>query len=152
MKMARGVPTAHSQRYKATPPDKINSIPPKEKITTISTSDSNVFPSLPLTPTTQAEGVQRAFATVTVLLQSLLLTASPDTHPHNLLQVIIPYFHDCSEWHRESEASNRTLQQQFDELNPKLLAQDLQILALEDQPTKSRTMTDFYRDQAATVD
>ena len=109
MKMARGVPTAHSQRYKATPPDKINSIPPKEKITTISTSDSNVFPSLPLTPTTQAEGVQRAFATVTVLLQSLLLTASPDTHPHNLLHVIIPYFHDCSEWHRDTEARTRAL-------------------------------------------
>ena len=150
--MAKGVPTARSQRYKATQ-HKAAPIPLKETINTIpSTSGNDVFPSLPLNPVTQAEGAQRAFATVTVLLQSLLLAASPGTHPHNLLQVILPYFHDCSEWYRESDARNTALQQQLDELNSKLLAQDSEILSLQNQLKTSQAAQEFYNQQALKAD
>jgi hypothetical protein len=95
--MAKGVPTARSQRYKATQHAQ-QKIPPKEKITiTHSICGNDVLPSLPLNLVTQAEGAQRAFATVDVLIRPLLQTASPSTHQHNLLQLIIAYFSDCSQ-------------------------------------------------------
>ncbi len=149
--MAKGVPTARSQRYKATQQakEKLSSVPAKEQVSSIiSNSGNDVFPSLPLNPITPAEGAQRAFATVTVLLQSLLLAASPGTHPHNLLHVILPYFHDCSEWYRESDARNTALQQQLDDLNSKLLAQDSEILSLQNQLKTSQAAQEFYHQQA----
>ena len=149
--MAKGVPTARSQRYKAThqAQEPINSIPPKGKIpTTHSICGNDVLPSLPLNPVTQAEGAQRAFTTVDVLLRSLLQIASPDTHQHALLQLITAYFSDCSQWHRESEDRNLVLQQQLDDSNAKLLVQNAEIHKLDDQLKKSQAVSDFYREQA----
>jgi hypothetical protein len=152
--MAKGVPTARSQRYKAThqAQEPIHSIPPKGKIpTTNFICGNDVLPSLPLNPITQAEGAQRAFTTVDVLLRSLLQIASPDTHQHALLQLITAYFSDCSQWHRESEDRNLVLQQQLDDSNaklPQIEVQNAEILKLEDQLKKSQTVSDFYREQA----
>ena len=118
--MAKGVPTARSQRYKATH---------NAKDTIISTPFKSSNDALPLLtsisekPTTQAAGAQLAFSTVQVLHQALLHAASPGTHPYALLQVMAPYISDCSERHRESELRNLALQQQLDESNSKLLEQ-----------------------------
>lgn len=157
--MAKGVPTALSQRYKATQQakEKISSLPTKEQVSSIistsgPSSGNDVFPSLPLNPITPAEGAQRAFATVTVLLQSLLLAESPGTHPHNLLHVLLPYFHDCSQWYRESDARNTALQQQLDGLNSKLLTQDSEILSLQNQLKTSQAAQEFYHQQALKAD
>jgi hypothetical protein len=91
--MAKGVPTAHFQRYKAThnlkAKDKINSTP-------FNSSDDArpLLISISEKPTTQAEGARRAFSTVKVLHQALLHAASPGTHPYDLLQVMAPYISD----------------------------------------------------------
>ena len=114
--MANGVPTARSQRYKATH---------KAKESTISSPPTSSNDALPLLisisekPITQADGEQRAFSTVRVLHQSLLHATSPGTHPYDLLQVMASYIFYCSEWYRESEVRNLTLQQQLDDSNAK---------------------------------
>jgi hypothetical protein len=151
--MAKGVPKARSQRYKATHKA-------KEKI--ISTSSTSSYDVLPLLisisekPITQAEGAQRAFSTVRVLHQSLLHATSPVTHPNDLLQVMASYMFDCSEWYRESEVRNLTLQQQLDDSNAKLLehfnVQNAEILKLQDQLKTSQAAQDFYRHQALQAD
>jgi hypothetical protein len=94
--MAKGVPTARSQHYKAThnAKDKIISTPFK--------SSNDALPlltSISEKPTTQAAGAQLVFSTVQVLHQALLHAASPGTHPYALLQVMAPYISDCSERH-----------------------------------------------------
>ena len=82
--MAKGIPTARSQSYKA------NQKLQEQKIPTPTTMMSNdVLPSsliIPSQPVTQAQGVQRAFTTVLVLQQSLLHAVSPGTHIYNMLQ------------------------------------------------------------------
>jgi hypothetical protein len=147
--MAKGVPTACSQRYKATRKAKesIISIPP--------TSKNDALPllfSISEKPVTQADGAQRAFSTVRVPHQSLLHAASPGTHRYDLLQVMASYIFDCSEWYRESEVRNLTLQQQLNDLNSKLLdqfnVQNAEILKLQDQLKTSQAAQDFYRHQA----
>ena len=151
--MAKGVPTARSQRYKATHKAKesIISIPP--------TSSNDVLPlliSISEKPITQADGAQRAFSTVRVLHQSLLHAASPGTHPYDLLQVMASYILYCSEWYHESEVRNLTLQQQLDDSNAKLLeqfnAQNAEILKLQDQLQKSQEAQEFYRHHALQAD
>ena len=98
--MAKGVPTARSQRYKATHKA-------KESIISIPPTSSNEVISILEKPITQSDGAQCAFSTVRVLDQSLLHAASPGTHPYDLLQVIMAsYIFDCSEWYRESEVRN----------------------------------------------
>ena len=151
--MAKGVPTARSQRYKATH---------KAKAKIISTSPPSSNDVLPLLisisekPITQADGAQRAFSTVRVLHQSLLHAASPGTHPYDLLQVMASYIFDCSEWYRESEVRNHILQQQLDDSNSKLLeqfnVQNAAILNLQEQLKKSQAAQDFYRRQALQAD
>ena len=144
--MAKGVPTACSQRYKATRKAKesIISIPP--------TSKNDALPllfSISEKPITQADGAQRAFSTVRVLRQSLLHAASPGTHPYDLLQVMAPYIFDCCEWYCESEVRTLILQQQLDDSNAKLLeqfnVQNAEILNLQEQLKKSQAPQDFYR-------
>ena len=151
--MAKGVPTARSQRYKAThnAKDKIISTPFK--------SSNDALPlltSISEKPTTQAAGAQLAFSTVQVLHQALLHAASPGTHPYALLQVMAPYISDCSERHRELELRNFTLQQQLDESNSKLLeqfnVQNAEILKLQEQLKKSQAAQEFYRQQAMHAD
>ena len=151
--MAKGVPTARSQRYKAThnAKDKIISTPFK--------SSNDALPlltSISEKPTTQAAGAQLVFSTVQVLHQALIHAASPGTHPYALLQVMAPYISDCSERHRELELRNFTLQQQLDESNSKLLerfyVQNAEILKLQEQLKKSQAAQEFYRQQAMQAD
>jgi hypothetical protein len=148
-KMAKGVPTARSQRYKATHKAKesIISIPP-----TSSNDALQLLFSISEKSITQADGVQRAFSTVRVLHQCLLHAAIPSTHPCDLLQVVDSYIFDCSEWYRESEVRNLALQQQLDDSNSKLLdqfnAQNAEILKLQDQLKTSKAAQDLYRHQA----
>ncbi len=71
--MAKDIPTARSQSYKA------NQKLQEQKIPTPTTTGNDVLPSpliIPSQPVTQAQGVQRVFTTVlvTVLQQSLLHT------------------------------------------------------------------------------
>jgi hypothetical protein len=151
--MAKGVPTARSQHYKATHKT-------KEKIISTSPPSSNdVLPlliSISEKPITHAEGAQRAFSTVRVLHQSLLHAASPGTHPYDLLQVMASYIFDCSEWYRECEVRNHILQNQLDDSNAKLLEQfnvhNAEILNLQEQLKKSQAAQDFYRRQALQAD
>jgi hypothetical protein len=151
--MAKGVPTARSQSYKATHKAK------EKIISTSSTSSNDALPlliSISEKPITQADGAQRAFSTVRVLHQSLLHAASPGTHPYDLLQVMASYIFDCSEWYRESEVRNLTLQQQLDDSNAKLLeqfnVQNAEILKLQVQLKTSQAAQDFYRHQALQAD
>ena len=84
--MAKGVPTARSQRFKAT--QKL-----QEKITSTPTTPGNdVLPSqisVPEKPTFQAEGEQRAFTTVHMLHQALLHAANTDTHIYDLVCTLL---------------------------------------------------------------
>jgi hypothetical protein len=151
--MAKGVPTARSQRYKAT-------LKAKEKIpSTPSNSSNDVLPllhSIPEKPISQDDGAQRAFSTVRVLHQALLHATSPGTHHYDLLQVMALYISDCSEWYRESEVRNLALQKQLDDSNTKLLEQlhvpNAEILQLQAQLEKSKAAQDFYRQQAQQAD
>ena len=96
--MAKGVPTARSQSYKA------NQKLQEKKTSTPTTSSNDVFPLQPIIaaePTTHAEGAQRAFTTVRVLYQSVLHAVSPGNHTYDLLQLMGPYLYDCSQWFDE---------------------------------------------------
>jgi hypothetical protein len=147
--VTKGVPAARSQRYKA------NKILQKKKLSTPPTSGNDVLPS-PIViyqkPLTEVEGALRAFATVRVLHQSLLHAASPGTHPNDLLQVMGPYLHDCSQWYNEEHDHNTALQKQLDDANSKFIAQDAEILHLQDQLKKGRETAEFYRQQAVHAD
>ena len=151
--MAKGVPTARSQSYKA-----IQKLQGK-KPSTPTTSGNDVFPSpliIPAKPTTQAEGAQRAFTTVRVLHQSLLHAMSPGDHIYDMLQLMGPYLYDCSQWFDEEQARSAALQRQLDAANSKLLEQasthEAQLFALQSLLTKSQDAQEFYRRQALQVD
>ena len=152
-KMTKGVPTARSQRYKAT--QKL-----QEKITTTPTTSGNdVLPSpisVPEKPTFQAEGAQRAFTTVRVLHQALLHAANPGTHIYDLLQLIGLYLTDCHDWYKEEVGHNAAGRKQLDEANSKLITQfdvqNAEILKLQDELSVSREKQDFYCRQAKKAD
>jgi hypothetical protein len=151
--MAKGVPTARSQSYKA-----IQKLQGK-KPSTPTTSGNDGFPSpliIPAKPTTQAEGAQRAFTTVRVLHQSLLHAMSPGDHIYDMLQLMGPYLYDCSQWFDEEQARSAALQRQLDAANSKLLEQasthEAQLFALQSLLTKSQDAQEFYRRQALQVD
>lgn len=141
--MAKGTPTDRSRRFKANQ---------EKKSSTPSNLGNDAFPSPPLSPITQAEGAQRAFATVRVLHQSLLHAASPGTHPHDLLQVMGSYLYDCSQWYNEEHDRNTALQKQLDDANSKFIAQDAEILQVQDLLKKSQEKSEFYRQQAVQAD
>ena len=79
--MAKGIPTDRSRRYKANQ---------EKKSSSPATTGNDVFPSPPISPITQAEGAERAFSLARILIQSLLHTATPGTHPHDLLINLAP--------------------------------------------------------------
>ena len=137
--MAKGVPTARSQSYKA------NQKLQEKKTSTPTTSSNDVFPLQPTItaePTTHAEGAQRVFTTVRVLYQSVLHTMSPGNHTYDLLQLMGPYLYDCSQWFDEEQARSAALQQQLDVVNANLLEQasthEAQLFALQNSLTKSQ--------------
>ena len=151
--MAKGVPTARSQSYKA------NQKLQEKKTSTPTTSSNDVFPWLPIIaaePTTHAKGAQRAFTTVRVLYQSVLHAVSPGNHTYDLLQLMGPYLYDCSQWFDEEQARSAALQQQLDVVNAKLLEQasthEAQLFALQNSLTRSQDAQELYRRQALQVD
>ena len=147
--MTKGSPTARTRRFQ----EQQKSQEKKSSPSSASTATGNdVFPSPPISPITQAEGAQRAFALARVLHQSLLHTVTPGTHPHDLLINLAPVLFDCSEWFRESEARNTALQTQLDDINSKVIAQAADILQLQDLLKTSQEKTEFYRRQAAQAD
>ena len=141
--MAKGIPTDRSRRYKANQ---------EKKSSSPTTTGNDVFPSPPISPITQAEGAERAFSLARVLLQSLLHTATPGTHPHDLLINLAPVLSDCSEWYRESEARNSALRTQLDDINSKVIAQAAEILQLQDLLKTSQEKSEFYRQHAVQAD
>ena len=141
--MAKGIPTDRSRRFKQNQ---------EKKSSTPTTSGNDAFPSPPISPVTQAEGAQRSFALARVLHQSLLHTATPGTHPHDLLINLAPVLYDCSEWYRESEARNIALQTQLDDINSKVITQAAEILQLQDLLKKSQEKSEFYRQHAVQAD
>ena len=151
--MAKGVPTARSQRFKATQKiqDKIISTP--------TTYGNDAIPSpisIPDKPITQAEGAQRAFLTARMLHQALIHAAKPGTYIYDLLLLLGPYLNDCHEWFREGEDHTTAIQQQLDESNAKLISQfnvqNSEILKIQDELTVSREKQEFYRRQAEKAD
>ncbi len=81
--MAKGLPAARSQSYKA------NQKLQEKKISSPTTFGNDVVqlpPIIPSKPTTHAKGAQRVFATVRVLYQSVLHAMSPGNHIYDLLQ------------------------------------------------------------------
>ena len=150
--MAKGVPTARSQRFKAT--QKL-----QEKITSTPTTPGNdVLPSpisVPEKPTLQAEGAQHAFEIVRVLNQTLI-HMSPDNHIYDILQLMRSSISACSAYYNEANDRNHALQQQLDEANSKLITQfdvqNAEILKLQDELSVSREKQDFYRRQAEKAD
>ena len=150
--MAKGVPTARSQRFKAT--QKL-----QEKITSTPTTPGNdVLPSpisVPEKPTLQAEGAQHAFEIVRVLNQTLI-HMSPDNHIYDILQLMRSSISACSAYYNEANDRNHVLQQQLDEANSKLITQfdvqNAEILKLQDELSVSREKQDFYRRQAEKAD
>ena len=150
--MAKGVPTDRSKRYKANKQlqEKTNSLPLKEKVnSTPSTSGNDVLPS----PTTlpEKDGAQRAFEMARVLTQTLM-HMDPANHIFDILKLLGSSISDCSAWYHEVYDHNIALQQQLDDLNSKMLAQDSEILNLQDQLKKSQVAQEFYRHQALKAD
>ena len=80
--MAKGIPTARTRRFQEQP-----KLQEKKSANSSSstTTGNDVSPSPPISPITQAEEAHRAFSLARVLHQSLLNTATPGTHPHDLL-------------------------------------------------------------------
>jgi DNA repair exonuclease SbcCD ATPase subunit len=147
--MAKGTPTARTRRFQEQQKSQEKKSANSSSSTTIG---NDVFPSPPISPVTQAEGAQRAFSLARVLHQSLLHTATPGTHPHDLLINMAPVLFDCSEWYRESEARNIALQTQLDDINSKVITQAAEILQLQDLLKKSQEKSEFYRRQAVQAD
>ncbi len=113
-------------------------------------------PIIAAEPTTHAKGAQSAFTTVRVLYQSVLHAVSPGNHTYDLLQLMVPYLYDCSQWFDEEQARCAALQQQLDVVNSKLLEQasthEAQLFALQNSLTKSQDAQELYHRQALQVD
>jgi hypothetical protein len=150
--MAKGVPTARSKSYKANIKlqEKTTSLPIKEKVhSPPSNSGNDVLPSPMTIPAT--DGAPRAFEMARVLTQTLM-HMNPANHISDILKLLDLSISDCSAWYNEVYDRNSALQQQLDDLNSKMLAQDSDILNLQDQLKKSQVAQEFYRHQALKAD
>jgi hypothetical protein len=147
---SKGKPSARSQRYKANQKllqEEARSLP------TTSGSDALPPPSPILAkPVTTDDAEQRAFTSVRLLLQAMVLSTRPNTNFYDMLQVVSSFFTDCEKFYHEARNQSVSCQQQLDEVNAKLLAQfevqNAEILKLEDQLKKSQAVSDFFRAQA----
>mmetsp|Transcript_50366 Transcript_50366/g.105135 ORF Transcript_50366/g.105135 Transcript_50366/m.105135 type:complete len:316 (-) Transcript_50366:270-1217(-) len=148
--VSKGKPTARSQRYKA------NQTLIQEQARSVPMSPgSEVLPppspglDKPVTPD---DGEQRAFTSVRLLLQAMVLSSRPNTHIYEMLHLISSFVTDCEKFYQHAHARTISVQQQLDEANAKLLAQfelqNAEILNLQDELGKSKLKTDFYRQQA----
>ena len=81
-----------------------------------------------------------------VLTQTLNM--SPANHVSDILKLLGSSIYDCSLWYHELYDRYIALQQLLDDHNSKLLAQDSEILNLQDQLKNSQVVQEFYRHQA----
>ena len=77
---------------------------------------------------------------------------SPGIHISDILKLLGLYSSDCSAWYNEVYNRNIALQQQLDDLNSKMLAQDFEILNLQDQLKKCQVAQEFNRQQDLKAD
>jgi hypothetical protein len=100
-------------------------------------------------PVTIAE--ERAFLTVKVHHQSLLHAVRPNNHLYHLLLLMGPYLYDCSQWHQQEQCRacpEYCSSKQHDDVNTESVAQNADILRLQDQLTKVESRPSFHRQQA----
>jgi hypothetical protein len=149
--VAKGKPTARSQRYKA------NQIILQEQARSApTTSGSEVLPP-PSTvldkPVTPDDVEQRAFTSVRLLIQAMVLTTRPNTNIYDMLQVTSSFFNDCEKAFQAVHNRQVSVQQQLDEVNAKLIAQfevqNAEILKLQDELEQQKLKSEFYQQQAA---
>jgi hypothetical protein len=148
--VSKGKPTARSQRYKANQKllqEKARSLP------TTSGSEALPPPSPILAkPVTTDDAEQRAFTSVRLLLQAMVISTRPNTNIYDMLQLVSSFFTDCAKSFHEARARTVSVQQQLDEVNAKLLAnfevQNAEILKLQDELEQSKFKAEVYKQQA----
>jgi hypothetical protein len=96
MKMAKGVPTNRSQRFKANKKlqEKTKSIIKEKVYSTPSTSGNDVLPSPTTIPVILPEGAQHAFELGRVLTQTLM-HLNPTDHISDILKLLSSSISDC---------------------------------------------------------
>jgi DNA repair exonuclease SbcCD ATPase subunit len=152
--VSSGKPTARSQRYKANQKllqEQARSLP--------TTAGSEALPppspvlDIPVTPD---DAELRAFTSVRLLLQAMVISTRPNTNIYEMLQVVSSFFTDCEKSFHEARTRTVSVQQQLDEVNAKLLAQfevqNAEILKLQDELEQSTIKSEFYRQQAEKAD
>ena len=148
--VAKGKPTARSQRYKANQKilqEQTKSVP------TISGSEVLPPPS-PVSdkPVTPDDAELRAFTSVRLLLQAMVISTRPNTNIYDMLQVIGSFFTDCEKFYHEARTRSVAVQQQLDEVNAKLLAQfevqNAEIIKLQDDLATSKFKVEYYQQEA----
>ena len=148
--VAKGKPTARSQRYKANQKilqEQTKSVP------TISGSEVLPPPS-PVSdkPVTPDDAELRAFTSVRLLLQAMVLSTRPNTNIHEMLQVTGSFFTDCEKVYHDARTRSVAVQQQLDEVNAKLLAQfevqNVEIIKLQDELATSKFKVEYYQQEA----
>ena len=148
--VSTGKPTARSQRYKANQKllqEQARSLP--------TTAGSDVLPppspvlDKPITPD---DAELRAFTSVRLLLQAMVISTRPNTNIYDMLQVVSSFFNDCEKSFHEARARTVSVQQHLDEVNAKLLAQfevqNAEILKLQDELEQSKFKAEVYKQQA----
>ncbi len=117
---AKGKPTARSQRYKTN--QKI--IQEQTKSVSMVFGSKVLPPPFPVLdkPVTSDDAELRAFNSVRLLLQAMVLSTRPNTNIHQMLQVIGSFFNDCKKFYHAARNQSVFSQQQLDEVNAKLLA------------------------------
>ena len=148
--VAKGEPTARSQRYKANQKilqEQESSVP------TPSGSDALPPPSTILDkPVTSDDAEQRSFNSVRLLIQAMVLMTRPNTNLYDMLQVVSSFFTDCEKAYREVCTCSVSMQKQLDDCNAKLLTQsefqNAEILKLQDALEQSKLKAEFYQQQA----
>ncbi len=143
-------PTARSQRYKANQKllqEEARSLP------TTSGSEALPPPSPTLAkPVTTDDAEQRAFTSVRLLLQAMVISTRPNTNTYDMLHLVSSFFTDCEKSFHEARARTVSVQQQLDEVNAKLIAnfevQNAEILKLQDELEQSKFKAEVYKQQA----
>jgi hypothetical protein len=152
--VSKGKTTARSQRYKANQKllqEQARSLP-------TTTGSAALPPPSPVLdqPVTTDDAELRAFTSVRLLLQAMVISTRPNTNIYDMLQVVSSFFTDCEQSFHEARARTVSVLQQLDEVNAKLLAnfevQNAEILKLQDELEQRTIKSDFYRQQAAQAD
>jgi hypothetical protein len=148
--VAKRGPTARSQRYKAN-----QKLLQEQRNAAPTASGSDVLPQPPPVldiPVTPDDAELRAFTSVRLLLQAMVISTRPNTNISEMLQVVSSFFTDCEKSFQEARARTVSVQQHLDEVNAKLLAQfevqNAEILKLQDELEQSKFKAEVYKQQA----